>query len=316
MKILTNSQGKPLIDTSGKAQQAPSGNWILDKRTASSSVGITLSEDEVSQLVAQPACNALFQYCPWAPCSFDFKGYNSASAHWQFQAFMKNCGRKANVSSACVDVTFSTLTTTGAYERVFSDFAHTASAIKSLSFPALTSVGGSYAFAGCIQSSHCETFSAPLLESVTANQAFNGFAYYDSRLTSVDLGSLQTITYTSTGYPFTSAFTGCSSLVNMRIHPGALKYSEYRVNPMGTATTVENLTLTATATDNVYLDKNTALTSASVLEVLNHLSTDSGVTGKTCAFANLTISSSDTNYAAISAKVSALTNWTITGLTL
>lgn len=146
---------------------------------------------------------------------------------------------------------------------------------------------------------------------MTAATACQYLAIGASSLTSVDFSSLETI---SGQNAFRDAFTRCTKLTDFFIHPQALSYSNAAINPLASATAVRNLTITATATDNVYLSQNNNLTSASILEVLNHLSTSA--TGKTCAFANLTVASSDENYSAISAKVAALTNWTITGLTL
>lgn len=161
-------------------------------------------------------------------------------------------------------------------------FAH-CPALTSADLPSLTSIHSpSNMFDGC---THLISFSAPLLATLA-------------------------------GGNFGAFLRNCNALQEVTIHPNMLSGSSAVNNILGYATsnTFTKLRLSTTATNNVYLSWQGALDSSSILDVLNHLSTQT--TGKTCAFKNLTVSSSDTNYAAISAKVSSLTNWTITGLTL
>jgi hypothetical protein len=159
---------------------------------------------------------------------------------------------------------------------------NTCKSLTSLSLPELTKLEASINICdGCIS---LVSFSAPKLATVTGGVG--------------------------------AALRNCNSLKSVTIHPNALNNSGATNNLLGyaTGTNFTALRLSAEATDNVYLSWQGSLDSDSILDVLNHLSTEA--TGKTCAFKNLTVDSSDPNYAAISAKKASLTNWTITGLTI
>lgn len=167
-----------------------------------------------------------------------------------------------------------------------------------------------YAFQGCTS---LTVVSFPSLESISGTQACLNTFKNCSNLTSISFPSLTTISGTNV---LQTMFNNCSKLSTATVHPSALSSSTQHLNLLGSVTgsAFTTLRLSATATNNVYLSWAGYLDSDSILDVLNHLSTE--VTGKTCAFKNLTVASSDPNHAAISAKVSALTNWTITGLTI
>lgn len=183
-----------------------------------------------------------------------------------------------------------------------------------INFDNITKINGDrsfqYAFQSCTQ---LTTISFPLLQSLTGVQvALNTFSGC-SNLTSINFPSLTTISGTNA---LQTMFNNCSNLSTATVHPSALSNSTQNLNLLGSVTgsAFTTLRLSATATNNIYLSWAGYLDSDSILDVLNHLSTEA--TGKTCAFKNLTVASSDPNYSAISAKVSALTNWTITGLTI
>ena len=186
------------------------------------------------------------------------------------------------------------------------------------------------------------------LSSITSVEITSSFAaaYYGminafancSNITTVNLSGLTGVTAASANY----AFNGCNKItyVNManvvsgmgsnvnqsrnmfssplletvHVHPHTFSANNTVNSPFYLTTNIKNVTLSAAVTDTFYIGWQPYLTSDSVLHILQKLSTS--VTGKTCTFANITIQNTDTNYSAISALVSSLTNWTISGLTL
>lgn len=181
--------------------------------------------------------------------------------------------------------------------------------LRSINLPDLQTINNSW---GLFQTCRALTsISFPELTSVTgANALRDGF----SGCWSLQSVSFPKLTNASTETAFWNAFSQCVALTTITVHPAALSNSGDYYNLLTSASGITTLIFSQEATDNVYMTWCTALSSASVLGILNKLSTSAS--GKTCAFGNITIPSSDENYAAISAKVSALTNWTITGLTL
>ena len=149
------------------------------------------------------------------------------------------------------------------------------------------------------------------LTSVTTSSAYSAFSGCN-KITSVDMSNLSSGVEGVTNRTrdmFTSPL-----LTTVTVHPHVLSSNSSLNAPFYRTTAIQNVTHTQTAETNVYLNWQTALTSASVLNVLQKLSTS--VTGKSCVFAGLTISAADQNRTAIGALVSSLTNWTISGLTL
>lgn len=295
-------------DLVAEIEQGSTGNWILEAKGGT----VVITPEQMADLIANPYCTGLFEYNSFGVNSLTFTGLTSLSKNRQFVRFLYyTTASGPGLSSGCVDVSFPDLTSVEKSYASFSEFARSSKAIKSFAAPSLLSINNNDCFGNAFYGSSVETLNFHSVQSVTAVTACQRLAISASSLTSVDFSSLETISGSNV---FQDAFTGCTKLTDYFIHPQALSYSGATLNPLASATAVRNLTITATATDNVYLSKNNNLTSASILEVLNHLSTSA--TGKTCAFANLTVASSDENYSAISAKVAALTNWTITGLTL
>ena len=149
------------------------------------------------------------------------------------------------------------------------------------------------------------------LTSITVSSAYNAFNGCN-KITSVDMSNLESgveLATNRTRDMFTSPL-----LTTITVHPHVLSSNSTNNAPFYRTTNIQNVTLTQIATTNVYLNWQPSLTSISVLNVLNKLSTS--VTGKTCVFAGITILATDPNRAAIGALVSSLTNWTISGLTL
>lgn len=192
-------------------------------------------------------------------------------------------------------------------ERAFDSLAIRSPSLTTVSFPNLTTVSGSYAFhrafEGC---KSLTTVSFPNLTSVTVSGAFYCICIGCPSLTTVSFPRLETV---SGANIFLLAFVNC---VNMETHPAAA--GMFTNNIQSSAAKVRNFILSATAEDGLRLSEMPLLTSTSVLGVLDKLSTTAA--GKTCAFADITIAHDDGNNAAIAAKVAALTNWTITGLTI
>lgn len=118
------------------------------------------------------------------------------------------------------------------------------------------------------------------------------------------------------GYPYGAGSSGTpfrnvTTLKTAHVHPLAIR-DGFGASILWNVATIENLTLSEMATDSINLEWQTNLTSASVLDVLRHLST--GVTGKTCTFGNITIPSSDPLHGAIALAAATASNWTISGL--
>ena len=192
-------------------------------------------------------------------------------------------------------------------ERVFDSLANRSPSLTTVSFPNLTTVSGQYAFHRAFEScASLTSVSFPNLTSVTGSGAFYCVCLGCSSLTTVSFPRLETV---SGGNVFLLAFGNC---VNMETHPAAA--GMFNHNIQSSAAKVRNFTLTATAEDDLRLIDMPLLNSMSVFGVLDRLSATAA--GKTCAFADITIATSDPNNAAIAAKVAALTNWTITGLTI
>lgn len=185
--------------------------------------------------------------------------------------------------------------------------------LESFNFNNLTLIRGNYTARSIFDHTNIIVASFPSLETIDGTQAF-GYAFSNcSNLTTINFPALKTIKGTNV---LIGAFSSCPNIATATVHPNALSSSLKNYNILGevNSTVFTTLRLSSEATSDVYLSWAAHLDSASILDVLNHLSTSA--TGKTCAFANLTVDSSDENHSAISAKVAALTNWTITGLTL
>lgn len=183
------------------------------------------------------------------------------------------------------------------------------SQLESVDFSGLVSVAGNAAFSSIFARTELKVLSLPEL---TTCSHLDTCCQNCTSLETINIPKLSNKSSSSN-----QAFYGCTSLKEANIHPNIVADSRGNYNIFGTFTspsTFTKLRLSADATNNVYITKLTYLDSDSILDVLNHLSTEAS--GKTCAFGDLTVSSNDPNYAAISAKVTALTNWTITGLTL
>lgn len=132
--------------------------------------------------------------------------------------------------------------------------------------------------------------------------------------TKVSIVSVLNLTSVTGAYTFENAFANCADLKTFNVNPLALQYYDAGVNVISSATLVENLTLSNIVNSNIYIIWQRKLNSTSVLHVLNKLS--STVSGKTCAFASINISSTDANYTNIENRLQELDNWRITGLTL
>lgn len=118
------------------------------------------------------------------------------------------------------------------------------------------------------------------------------------------------------GYPYGAGsagapFRNCTNLKTAHLHPYAVR-AGFAASILWGCPSVENVTLSEMATDSITFAEQVNLTSASVLDILRHLST--GVTGKTCTFGNITIPSSDPLHGAIAIAASTASNWTISGL--
>lgn len=227
------------------------------------------------------ACNGLFNGTTTIT-SADYSGITTLSGQSCMQSI-----HQGNTGLTSVD--FSNLASTTGGSVLRSAFSG-CTGLTSIAFPSLASISGTYALYTTFQ--NCTS------------------------LASVSFPALATVPTASNSNWARQCFDGCTAITSATVHPATLKSSTQNLNLLGyvTASTFTDLSLSADATDNVYLSWAANLNSDSILNVLNHLSTSAS--SKTCAFNSLTVASSDTNYAAISAKVTALTNWTITGLTL
>lgn len=203
--------------------------------------------------------------------------------------------------------------------------------LRSVSLAGVTTIDkGDYAFNTCVEMT---SISFPDLVSISAQGFLNSCRALTTlsfpELTTVGTNSLREAfagcwALASISFPklttggaetaFWNAFDTCVALRTIEIHPASLSNPGVYYNPLVSATMITNLVLSQPATNDVYMTWCANLSTDSILGILNKL--DGTATGKTCAFPTKTIASSDPNYAAISAKIAELTNWTITGLTL
>ena len=204
--------------------------------------------------------------------------------------------------------------TINASEIVDNAFAHAFeyTLITKLDVSSITKIGSSSFSNVALNTALAGALEFPNLEWVGQNGLESAFQNCTG-ITSVSFPKLATMPRNPFGNSINyQPFRGCT-FKTAHIHPKCVEGNAY-LNMFGNYAPLENLTFSEVADSNVNLSAMVNLTSASVLDVLNHLSLSA--TGKTCTFGNLTIPSSDANHAAIAAKVASLTNWTISGLTI
>lgn len=182
------------------------------------------------------------------------------------------------------------LTVSSAFESAFANNPN----ITSVSFPELTTVG---------------------------NQCFTETFYNATGLTTLSMPKLSTFDKGnfSTAFPFRYSYQdntanflyGCTSLVNLTIHPNCLAYGI-----LAGAPNITNLTITDDITDDVRLDWQSSLTAASVLNVLSYL--DLNTSGKTVTFytGGLTVHDDAQGSIQTAYDAAVAAGWTISNLTI
>ena len=175
--------------------------------------------------------------------------------------------------------------------------------ITSISFPNLVSVNNR-GMSTCFYNSGITSASFPELTTVGAAGLMQCFERC-TNLTSISFPKLTSVTFGS----FQSCFDGCANLQNVEINPAV-------IDIISGVTSITDLTLTATVTDNLNVSTLPNLTADSVLNIIEHLSLS--VSGKTVTFYTNGLTVQDDAQGSIQAAYDAAVaaGWTIQNLTI
>ncbi len=212
-----------------------------------------------------------------------------------------------------------------------SAFAGPDTSVSSMTFPSLTTCPNqngtasdstiSSAFESAFANNpNITSVSFPELTTV-GNQCFTETFYNATGLTTLSMPKLSTFDKGSfsDAFPFRYSYQdntanflyGCTSLVNLTIHPNCLVYGI-----LAGAPNITNLTITDDITDDVRLDWQSSLTAASVLNVLSYL--DLNTSGKTVTFytGGLTVHDDAQGSIQTAYDAAVAAGWTISNLTI
>ena len=232
--------------------------------------------------------------------------YGNNPGSYELAYFMKATKTDPNAYSDNLAVVFDELTTINLNNAVFSHCFDGLKTLTTVSFPLLTSVSGNIIvfynmFSDCTA---LTTVNFPELTSLSTSStgSNSNFAYwfYGSSITSINFPKLTTwsgdrhYTFPSTvvtAYtPYLNSYTSTNNspihelenVTTITTHPGCLKGNDENTNFYWWSSKVTSLSLSDIASEDVRLDNMGSLDRDSIVNVLQHL--DTNTSGKTCTF--------------------------------
>lgn len=179
-----------------------------------------------------------------------------------------------------------------------------------LDFKGLPKIIGGHALHSMFYGCNITYLGCPDLEEV-GDYVFVDAFRYNRGLREIYFPKLSRADYIA----FNDIFVGCIFLTKATVHPAMIKKggADYETI-IYSADKLTDLTLTDTVTESSNLYSQKKLSPASVLHVLDKLSTTT--MGKEIRFGNIKIAATDPLKEQIRATINARPNWTITGITL